>query len=95
MQTETLTYAAPVQAIIDLTKGPGFSASRIISMALGWHAYTGNEHGLRYVWEAIGTTEEEAAAYYATLEEEEALAEAASALVTAGWTRSSICFRLS
>lgn len=84
-----------VEQIKDLAEATGFSPDRIIGMARSWPAYYLNPNGYRHVWESLSGDQEAAEEYLDSLPEDEALEEAALALASAGWTRSSICFRLS
>lgn len=85
------TNAAAIEGIQSLADGYGFSPERIVSMALNWNVYGGTG----YVWEVISYDQESATEYYASLDAETRFYEACEALAASGWTRSSICFRLS
>ena len=75
------------------------TAHRLAGAALTWDAIEAPDYGdgpIRSVWEVIAVTQDEARAYYGTIDNEERLREeAAQALAAAGWTRDSICRRLS
>lgn len=82
--------------IAELDREFGCNVLDVGGAALTWQVFgDSNEYGFRYVWQYVAGDEESAHAYYASLSREERLTEGASALVAAGWTRRSICVRLS
>ena len=82
--------------IAELDREFGCNVLDVGGAALTWHVYGDhNQFGFSYVWQYIAGDEESAHAYYASLSREERLTEGASALADAGWTRRSICMRLS
>lgn len=91
-------YGLPedVRRIAELDREFGCNVLDVASAALSWPVYGDrNEYGFRYVWQYVSGDEESAHAYYAGLTPELRLAEGAAALAEAGWTRATICRRLS
>ena len=85
-----------VRRIAELDREFGCNVLDVGGAALTWHVYgDSNQFGFRYVWQYIAGTEQEAHDYYASLPRDGRLTEGASALADAGWTRASICLRLS
>ena len=85
-----------VRRIAELDREFGCNVLDVAGAALTWHVYgDSNQYGFKFVWQYIAGTEGEAHEYYNRLSREERLTEAASALADAGWTRASICLRLS
>ena len=82
--------------IAELDREFGCNVLDVGGAALTWRVFgDSNEFGFHYVWEYVAGDEEAAHAYYAGLSREERLTEGARALADAGWTRETICRRLS
>lgn len=82
--------------IAELDREFGCNVLDVGGAALTWPVFgDSNEYGFHYVWEYVAGDEEDAHAYYAELSREERLTEGACALAAAGWTRETICMRLS